>query len=281
MSWWEERRELRSTDPSTDGLARLANVIGEAITGVERLHGGVATSAHALTTATTAYVLKRFAADDGDWVQSEWDRLVLVRDAPVPTPEPVALDRDGRWFGTPALLMRRLPGVAGYPVDAEGLGRALALLHTTPIPDPVPDVLRLPWQWEELGRSRLRTSTTPVLAHCDFHPGNVLFLDGECTGVVDWSNARIAARGLDVALLRCDLAIEPGGDAPDRVLAAYEAASGVRIEDLDVWDVIAAERAIDEGDGWVEAWTDCGVPMTPERIRSGAEAFKARAAARR
>ena len=277
MTWWEERRELRASEPSADGLDRLAAVLGEPVLEVERLAGGVATSAHALRTATSAYVLKRFGADDADWAASEWERLQLVRDIPVPTPEPIAIDRDGEWFDTPALVLRWLPGRSGYPVDPEALGRALALLHTTPVPDPLPAVYLDPWDWEERGRARAGVSQ-PVFTHCDFHPGNVLFEDGVLTGVVDWSNARVAARGLDIALLRCDLFIEPGGDAADRALAAYEDASGVRVADLDVWDEIAAERVLDEGEGWVEAWTEAGVPMTVEQILTRAEAFKAQAA---
>jgi aminoglycoside phosphotransferase (APT) family kinase protein len=37
-----------------------------------------------------------------------------------------------------------------------------------------------------------------VFIHRDFHPGNVLWRDGEVTGVVDWVNASIGSPWADV-----------------------------------------------------------------------------------
>lgn len=151
----------------------------------------------------------------------------------------------------------------------------MATIHTTSIPEPAPAVLRRSPRWQTfepdgdlpsgavdaIERLRAVAPDEPtVFAHCDFHPGNVLVDGDRVTGVVDWSNARLTTRGQDVGGTRCDLAIDPGGDAPDGFLAAYERATGVTVHHLGPWDALAGARALVEGDGWVDAWTEVGVP---------------------
>jgi aminoglycoside phosphotransferase (APT) family kinase protein len=291
-NWAEQSRVLRASVPSDDGLARLSASLGEPVELVAPLHGGVASSTWELSTPTRRLVLKRFRADDAEVPPSgcslEWDRLVVAQHAPVPTPDPVAVDLEGAWFGLHALVMSHLPGAVAYPPPVETLGRTLAALHSTPLPDPVPAALVRPGYWATWQQTEpvpdgvrdalaalpdIAARSTFVFAHYDFHPGNVLVEDGVVTGVVDWAGARLAPAALDVALMRCDLAIEPGGDAPDRFLAAYEDAAGARLADLGLWDALAAARAIEHGAGWVDAWADTGVAMTVEQIHSRAWAF--------
>jgi hypothetical protein len=76
-----------------------------------------------------------------------------------------------------------------------------------------------------------------------------------------------------VAITRCDLAIEPGAGAPDAFLAAYESAAGRRAEHIARWDALAGARALEQGHGWVDAWTDMGVPLTKELVWERALAF--------
>lgn len=290
MRWLEQSRALRASVPSADGLARLGAELGERVELVGPLFGGVACSVHELRTPTRRLVLKRFLPDDEPppvW-DLEWERLHLVALLPIPTPEPVALDADGRWFGPAALLMSHLPGRVVDPPAIESMARTMARLHGAPVPDPVPDVLLRPglWtRWEQtvsypadvadaIGALPAIAADEPtVLVHGDLHPGNVLAEGGEITGVVDWSGVRLGPRGFDVALTRCDLAIHPGGDAAARFLAAYEEAAGLQVAHLCNWDVLAAARAIEWGDGWLDAWTEVGVPMTAEQVRARATAF--------
>jgi Ser/Thr protein kinase RdoA (MazF antagonist) len=175
-----------------------------------------------------------------------------------------------------------------YPPNVDALAVSLAALHSTPLAEPVPAAIRRPGLWtywvqtapgppgllDALAALPQAAAPLPsVLCHCDFHPGNVLVEDGAVSGVVDWSGARFAPRGFDVALTRCDLALEPGGDAPDRFLAAYERAAGTKVEHLELWDALAAARALENGAGWIDAWTETGVQITAEQIHDRAWAF--------
>ena len=116
------RAVLRRTEPSQPGLAALLADVATAVApepvelvDVVALPGGLATAVHRLTVrratgATQDLVLKRYLPDD-DTAGSEWEGLALARRCAVPTPEPVLFDLEGRWFGTPALVMTALPGV--------------------------------------------------------------------------------------------------------------------------------------------------------------------------
>ena len=271
---WDDRRALRATAPDDDGLARLGVDLGSPVVEVERLGGGIATSTHALRLADgSEVVLKRFATDD-ETAPLEWERLHVAMAVPLATPAPIALDDGGRWFGRPALVAARLPGVVRYPVDPAALGRALAAIHSTALPEPVPEVVHRAPYWDVVP-----TQEPWVLCHGDFHPGNVLVADGDPStvlGVVDWSGCRLAARGMDVGIARCDVAIEPGGDAPDVLLAAYEEAAGVRVEHLGLWDLQAVGRAERWCHEWIDSWLEIDVPMTEAVVRARVRAFAAR-----
>ena len=280
---------MRATSPSLDGLTRLSEALGESIRLVRPLHGGVASSVHELRGSARKLVLKRFLEPDS--ARLEWERLELARTVGVPTPEPLALDLSGRWFGLAALVVGYLEGEPMYPPQPEVLGRVLAVIHSTQLHDTEAAVLHRPalWQlWEDpgpsvrlpvglaaaIGRLQSVAAADPVVfCHCDFHPGNVLVDQGAVSGVIDWSGARLSPAGFDVGLARCDMALEPGGDAPDRLLAAYEEASGITVANLWLWDGLAAARALESGHGWVEAWTEIGVPMTAELIEKRATGF--------
>lgn len=92
-------------------------------------------------------VLKRLSRAGSASVTQEFERLEFARAAPVPTPEPLALDRDGRWFGTSALVMSYLPGCSHLHGGVAGpwladLAAALVAIHAAEVPvDPPPCVL--------------------------------------------------------------------------------------------------------------------------------------------
>ena len=273
----------RSTEPARSGIGRLlSDVVSDVVSGsqgggagpltlvgVERIDGGIATATHRLRVTDghgrrRDLVLKRYLADD-DTAASEWDRLRFARRCEVPTPDPVGVDLDGRWFGTSALVMEALPGAVRYDQPdpkawVTELARALAGIHRTDLSPPVPDACRRPPWWRSFdpaalpdswrGRradavaraiTQLRTAARDrpeVFCHGDFHPGNVLFEGGTVSGVVDWSAARVQPAEADVANCRAELALV-GADLPDLFAAAYVVASGSQLERLPWWDILA------------------------------------------
>ncbi|MBA8989382.1 aminoglycoside phosphotransferase (APT) family kinase protein [Curtobacterium pusillum] len=165
----------------------------------------------------------------------------------------------GETDGHPLIVTEALPG--GPPaadldpvVIGEQMGAALAAIHRLD-PAGLPDDVRRPTlragrlaalaheAWREADLER-------VLTHGDFWSGNTLWEGDRLSGVVDWSGARSAPRGVDLAWCRQDLVLLGSASAADRFLAAYEAAAGRRVPDVRAWDVIAAARA----DTYVETW---------------------------
>ena len=282
MSWIERSRALRASVPSADGLALLSSALGERVELVAPMLGGIAASVWEARTPSRRLVLKRFRVGDSH-PDGEWARLQLAHElVSIPTPEPLWYDPTGDAFGMPAMALGFLPGASMLPADPDALGTLMAALHATPVPDPPPDVLvtRMlqldidaplpPLIGDAVERIASIWPTLPtVLAHCDLHAGNVIVDGGAVVGIVDLSNLRLAPAGFDVGRTRCDLAIDLGGDAADRFLAAY----GRVPEEQALWDALAAARAIDEADGWVDAFADMGNPLTAEEIAERATAF--------
>ena len=241
-------------------------------------------------------ILKRYPIGD-ETPRLEWERLGCAARVALPTPQRIAVDPDGAWFGTPALLMSALSGqVEMRPRDVDAwtreLARALAAIHRTDLGDAIPPVLRRPhlwtrWQlWDVEVDARIASATAAiqrlqreasrepeVFCHDDFHPGNVLFEDGSVSGVVDWSGARLAPAAADVAYCRADLAIAPGADAPNQFLAHYQAASGEPLERLALWDVLAGMHALQWSPGWLQSFADVGVIRRADEVRAAVERF--------
>jgi aminoglycoside phosphotransferase (APT) family kinase protein len=65
-----------------------------------------------------------------------------------------------------------------------------------------------------------------VFIHRDYHPGNVLWLRGRVTGVVDWQAASIGPRAADVAHCRRNLLDHFNADAADRFSQIWESMTG-------------------------------------------------------
>jgi aminoglycoside phosphotransferase (APT) family kinase protein len=155
-------------------------------------------------------------------------------------PQVVDFDPCGDSAGVPALLMTRLPGAPVVrSVDVKRLAAPIAQLHAGPLPrdlgpvhhwiEParatIPEWTREPSTWAML--ADLLRSPQPaapsVFVHRDYHPGNVLWTDGEITGIVDWAVSGLGPRGIDVAHTRANLAFVEGIAAADAFLAAYAA----------------------------------------------------------
>lgn len=286
---WQTHRAHQLSSPEREGLAQLTKEIspGSRAIRVRRLGGGLGTATHSVdlqarTGKVLRVVLKRYREHD-DTVSLEWDRLTFARNLHVPSPEPLALDVSGEWFGTPALVMSRLPGrpyVLPKQLDPWLTQIAIALVAIQDGPTRgTPAALRRPHKvekWEpstDLRRSELvdraivsirknlpeALKAKRAVGHGDFHPGNLVWSRGRLTGVVDWSAARIGPRAYEVAYCRADLTVLIGADAAKRFRKAYEQVWGQRLDDdLWVWDLMCALSAIQWGNLWVGAYREQG-----------------------
>ena len=83
--------------------------------------------------------------------------------------------------------------------------------------------------------TRPEPATRQVFLHRDFHPGNLLWVDGALTGIVDWAFGCRGPEPADVAHTRCNLALVDGLAAGERFLHAYARANPGYVHDS-WWD---------------------------------------------
>jgi aminoglycoside phosphotransferase (APT) family kinase protein len=283
---------------SRDGLSRLGQHLGvDAPHVVGRLRGGAACDVFWLELdrggGTESVVLKTFPARMAVSAGFEWAALKTAVPAPVPTPEPLAFDQSGAWFGTPSIVMSHLPGSPVWePADVaewtRQLASTLAGVHAAAARR-VPGSMSRPAIWDRWTPTELpmavvdgvRSALARLagsgwergLCHGDFHPGNVLFGQFAVTGVVDWVSARWGPVLSDLARCRCALAIWPGGDAPGQLLDQYVAVTDRSLAGLDYWDVLSGALTVERGGGWVAMYRDLDAAVDETLIRNRANAF--------
>lgn len=184
-------------------------------------------------------------------------------------PELVAVDRDGAQTGAPAIVTTLLPGSACIiptnPSDfAAQLGRVLAHVHALSPRRELSDVLTAPAAGpgpaiDDLLKAWARLSAGPrVLTHYDFWSGNTVWEGGRLSGVVDWSGAGLAPRGVDISWARLDLFLLFNRDIVDVFTSAYQGVVGAAISDLALWDLYAATNADSGIEGWAPNYQDLG-----------------------
>lgn len=263
----DDDRLLRG--PLPDHALRWAEAAvgpGSRVRVIEALAGGTSSAVHALTIEDAGgrvheLVLRRFVrldwlAEEPDLAAREATALGLMATSPLPTPALVAVSDD-------AVLMTRLPGEIDWNPPLLGLAELLPLIHATPVPEgaPLPDYrpypikMRRPPVWAGRPDAWLRgielldgpvPSHERLLIHRDFHPGNVLWHEGEVTGLVDWVNASIGSPWADVGHCRVNLASEVGQEGADEFLELYRQVSGRQDPYHPYWDISAAIGGLDE-----------------------------------
>ena len=302
---WDEHLAYLNAPPSTQGLRTMAHAVarGSRIDRVRRLGGGISSATSAVRLRTRAgqaldVVLKRYRRTGA---RDEWTRLRFAQKLAVPAPEPLALDARGEWFGTEALVMRRLPGrpdvrpgdiarwldeIARTQIAIHSSGTRLvpASLRASPFSDRWTrhrNLEQAPLVEDAVRRLRRRfrgaTARELVVAHGDSHPGNLLWLRGRISGVTDWQFAGIRPRGYEVAYMRADIAILLGVGAAQRYGRAYEQLLGRAVPDLGVWDLVCGLDALRMSVTWVHPYREQGAELTPQLARRHAVAFLRRA----
>lgn len=242
--------ELRRTTVPPAVRAWIGRETGSAVASVRRLVGASSTAVHRVGLVDgRRLVLRRYAwpgylAEDPDASRRELDALRFAGQLGLPVPDVVAADVTGGDVGdgVPAVLMSMLSGRAVAVPDGCRLAEVLAQVHAVDAApfghayycwcvgdmDGPPPGARRPWLWEravEVWHTAM-PDYRPVFIHRDFHPGNVLWTRGRCSGIVDWPEACRGPAGCDVAHCRSELIRLAGVDVADGFRAAYEAITG-------------------------------------------------------
>jgi aminoglycoside phosphotransferase (APT) family kinase protein len=240
----------------TGYLEAASQLVGRRLELLRELTGGE----HALTLLVTdgraEYVVRRFPANDPA-VGREVAVLARLEPTAGLAPRLIAYSEEPT---SPTIVTGRVPG--GHPARnlsastmASQMAAALARIHrldghglpTAPQHPPSgagPASAAARAQFDDLDRSG------PVLTHYDFWCGNALWRGATLTGVVDWSGARHAPRGVDVAWCRQDLVLLGHSEAADLFLREYENWSEQPISQISAWDLQAAAQAEDSVEEW-------------------------------
>jgi aminoglycoside phosphotransferase (APT) family kinase protein len=217
--------------------------------------------------------------------QQEVQILQALIGTSIPTPAPIAT------FMNNGVLMSWLRGVVRLPWQPgrtwlARLAATLAEIHTSAVTVPYlyeswndTRTGQPPTWWRDAGlwaeaqaRSAARPAFEPTFIHRDYHPVNVLWDDGQISGVVDWINACMGPAGVDVAHCRGNLAVMYGLETADAFLAAYQEASpGYRHHPY--WDLDDALSAMPNVDVY-PPWREFGLSgLTADLVRQRLIAF--------
>jgi aminoglycoside phosphotransferase (APT) family kinase protein len=175
----------------------------------------------------------------------------LERIAPtIPAPRVMGAAVHGEAGEVPAILLTRLPGrprphdVAPPAVAIAWLAEQLVEIHAVDesmreVAPPFelfyelrrlapPHGTRRPDIWN---RALELAGTEPpprplTFLHRDYHPGNILWVGPNLTGIVDWTGASWGPPAADLGHLRANLAMDHGPAIANFATAAYRAAGG-------------------------------------------------------
>ncbi|MBH0109977.1 aminoglycoside phosphotransferase family protein [Salinibacterium sp. NG22] len=256
-------------------IAAVSDALGRTITLVRPLSGGQHAKTLVVADSTTEYVVRVFPPLD-DAVGHEpqiLDRVAALGDR---VPRLVATGQFGDFPFIVTSLVVGGPPSPDLPLRrvAEQMAAVLAQIHQldsvglrtlsweTPRGDSTIEALgRRAWQQLDLADH--------VLTHYDFWCGNAMWEGETLTGVVDWSGARGAPRGLDVSWCRLDLVLLGSIDAADHFLAEYERESGHSLPDIHSWDLVAAARSASRVETWASNYLGVGYSdLTESTLRA-------------
>lgn len=253
-------------DCPPEALAWVEDRIGAEVRGVREIRGGWTSRLLVLTPADgRPEVVLRLITNE-PWRTHGAELSVrehvtqrLLGETAVPAPRTIAVDAAGECCGHPAHLMTLLPGVprpgAVHRTALDRLAECLATVHDVVATIPVRTYQSWAWEakyvvpawardaglWEE-AFALLRTEPPayePCFIHRDFQHGNVLWVDGRVTGVVDWVEASTGPAWLDVAHCSTNIAIRHGSTPADVFADAYVQRTGREPQPYyDVMDVV-------------------------------------------
>lgn len=279
--------------PPPPALDWIERHLGEPVRHAEPMVGAWSARVFRVSGDRRAAVLRLFT--NREWLELEPDlapheaaALELVAGAGLPTPRLLAVDPDGTAAGHPAILMSLLPGRLDLgDRNVERLAEPLVRLAEFD-PGPFPwsyrrwtDPLNVPvpaWVEDKEAAHAAFASVRDLpldipgrLIHRDYHPTNVLWIDGDISGIVDWVNACLGPTEVDVGHCRLDLTVVNGTRPASRFLEAWERLSGRRYDRG--WDLVAASDLMADVQVY-PPWIDLGVThLDLAEVRRRVEAF--------
>ncbi len=271
---------------TAEHLDLLASVIGSPVRSVRRISSGQSATTDVLEIVSNRrrIVLRRHGAwslrHDPEVATREAAVLRAMQSTPVPTPE---VFWSGWISGRPALITGLSPGSAVLnPQDPITWGRLLAktltAIHDLPTQDDLQQLLRdaPPGPADDVNeegvhahirgqdlldkRRALRPPDNEVgiLIHGDYHPGNVLWEDGNIAAILDWEAARIADPACDVAYCATELRLLGLDAAAEAFTAQYRATRDDELASLSYWTATAICRSIGDLESIVRSWSGLG-----------------------
>ena len=185
----------------------------------------------------------------------------MLADTLLPVPRSLALDAGGQSCAYPAHLMSLLPGHTDPDrADPAALGQMADLLAAVHHVEPTIEVRPYQsWAWEakyvppqwakdasvwEDAFAVLRSDPPEhdqCFIHRDFGPHNVLWSDGQVSGVVDWVETSLGPAWLDVAHCCTNIALVRGNQPADIFADAYTQRTGRAAQPyFDVMDIVVS-----------------------------------------
>ena len=269
----ETTRKLLRSQPGVRAIAWASRQLGSRVISAEALQGGMSSAVHLLElepggqvsqAVLRTYVRADVVSEEPEIALREARVLELLGPTAVPAPRLVAADATGEEAGVPAVLMTRVPGrVEWWAKDLDRFVSELAdlavMIHSVELLEPgrliafgkYEQSAYLPPRWAtrpEIWERAFEIFHGPAPAgddlfiQRDFHPGNVLFSEGNVSGVVDWQAACTGLASVDVGHCRTNLYRFSLGVA-DRFRRAWESASG---QTFHPWgDIVSIIGALD------------------------------------
>lgn len=216
----------------------------------------------------------------------------------IPAPVSVAIDIDASYADSPAHLMTWLPGELELRrcdgAAWERLAQLLVDIHRFRPGGGLPRAYqswavaskrRVP-QWSRrpaLWRAAFAVLEEPppayvgVFLHRDFHLGNVLWRDGEVSGVVDWVETSWGPAQLDVAHARTYLAMLHGEDAAEEFAQVFNRLAGATSggDGRMYWDVMDVVGYLPSPNKVAAPWRDLGIAVSDVQAQARLESHLA------
>jgi len=237
------------------GIEWAESVLGARVVEASQLEGGLTATMLALADADGGRSVLRLMTNE-PWrthgsalTRRERSAQVELAATEVPAPVSLGLDADGEAVGLAAHLMSFVPGEPTRVVDEPAIrtmAEMLATIHAVKPAQPfrtyqswaweakwvVPAWTQHPDSWRRAFRMLTREPPPyePTFLHRDFSHRNLLWTEGQISGVVDWVETSTGPAWLDAAHAATNLAVAFGPEPAREFLAVYAEVSGTAPE---------------------------------------------------